>query len=249
MSQRSAPDRHAVALRVAALVDRTERLLAGELTRAEVRPWAELLWHQHRHATVAGNGCADSLLTCLMHLGPAGADALVRDRDLRDHLDAVRRGEPRCGDELGVLAGTVEQLATRLGREAVRTPIEGLGWFEQLRFASPATGRAFSALSPLSLDRRQVTTIHTTAVADGDHAGVVSDLLDTLALDLDDLTPDVPTRLPRWRLVRQDDNGQVTTMATYTGHAKARAAQAAFEARGHKQLYAVEPADDPAGTD
>jgi RpiB/LacA/LacB family sugar-phosphate isomerase len=46
---------------------------------------------------------------------------------------------------------------------------------------------------------------------------------------------------PRFVLMRQDDNGNRYVVARYTDHASATAAAETFEARGHKQLYWVEP--------
>lgn len=53
-----------------------------------------------------------------------------------------------------------------------------------------------------------------------------------------DRCPPVPAR---YRLVRADDNGNVVEMARFTSACEATAAAAAYEARGHKQLYSVEP--------
>ncbi len=50
----------------------------------------------------------------------------------------------------------------------------------------------------------------------------------------------------RWSLFRQDDNGHVFLMSTWPSRAEAEAARAAFEARGHKQMYWVSPGE-PAG--
>ena len=43
-----------------------------------------------------------------------------------------------------------------------------------------------------------------------------------------------------WRVVRQDDNGNTYVVARGLTEARARALAAELEARGHKQLYAVE---------
>jgi hypothetical protein len=47
-----------------------------------------------------------------------------------------------------------------------------------------------------------------------------------------------------WRLVRQDDNGNRFVMATFTSRAEAEEQRAVYEARGHKQLYTVEPSSE-----
>jgi hypothetical protein len=43
-----------------------------------------------------------------------------------------------------------------------------------------------------------------------------------------------------WRVVRQDDNGNVFVVAEVATEAEALAIAAAFEARAHKQMYSVE---------
>ncbi|GAA2104483.1 hypothetical protein GCM10009759_40700 [Kitasatospora saccharophila] len=48
------------------------------------------------------------------------------------------------------------------------------------------------------------------------------------------------------RVMRQDDNGNRFLLARGLDRAEAEALAAEFEARGHKQLYWVEP-EDPAG--
>jgi hypothetical protein len=45
----------------------------------------------------------------------------------------------------------------------------------------------------------------------------------------------------RWRVIRQDDNGNVVVVAVFATEAEARARAADLEARGHKQLYTAEP--------
>jgi hypothetical protein len=49
-------------------------------------------------------------------------------------------------------------------------------------------------------------------------------------------------RDPTWRVVRQDDNGNIFVVAEVTTEAEARAIAAVFEARAHKQTYSVERA-------
>ena len=45
---------------------------------------------------------------------------------------------------------------------------------------------------------------------------------------------------PRFRLVRQDDNGGAYEVARFTSRCEAGGCAQAFEARGHKQTYRVE---------
>jgi hypothetical protein len=55
---------------------------------------------------------------------------------------------------------------------------------------------------------------------------------------------DVTTSSQRWRVMRQDDNGNVFVVAVVANEDAARSAAAEYEARGHKQMYWVEPVDE-----
>jgi hypothetical protein len=46
-----------------------------------------------------------------------------------------------------------------------------------------------------------------------------------------------------WCVMRQDDNGNRYVVATSLSEAEASALAATYAARGHKQLYWIEPAD------
>jgi len=48
---------------------------------------------------------------------------------------------------------------------------------------------------------------------------------------------------PRWALWRQDDNGNRVLMRRFADLAEAEREQRAYEARGHKQTYWIEPAE------
>lgn len=50
----------------------------------------------------------------------------------------------------------------------------------------------------------------------------------------------------RFRVVRQDDNGVRSVMATFAARADADAMAATYEARAHKQMYWVEVSVDDA---
>ncbi|MGE5184276.1 MAG: SPOR domain-containing protein [Acidobacteriota bacterium] len=45
----------------------------------------------------------------------------------------------------------------------------------------------------------------------------------------------------RWRVMRQDDNGNVYLVAETATEGEACTIARMFEARGHRQLYSVEP--------
>lgn len=46
----------------------------------------------------------------------------------------------------------------------------------------------------------------------------------------------------KWRVMRLDDNGNTLEVAVASCEAEAETIAAAFEARGHKQTYWIEPA-------
>ncbi len=47
----------------------------------------------------------------------------------------------------------------------------------------------------------------------------------------------------RWRVIRQDDNGNVFVVAEVANETEARAMADAFTARAHKQIYECVPVD------
>ena len=56
------------------------------------------------------------------------------------------------------------------------------------------------------------------------------------------------TEQESWLLLRQDDNGNRYEMARFATREAAEHAAAEFQARGHKQLYYVEPGHSPSGS-
>lgn len=50
----------------------------------------------------------------------------------------------------------------------------------------------------------------------------------------------VTTEPRRWRVIRQDENGNVFVVDELDDEEGARKLAAAYEARGHKQMYSVE---------
>lgn len=56
-------------------------------------------------------------------------------------------------------------------------------------------------------------------------------------------TPGTPRSTDRWRVVRQDDNGNVVVVAELADERAARALADDLEARAHKQLYWIERVD------
>lgn len=56
-----------------------------------------------------------------------------------------------------------------------------------------------------------------------------------------------PSRM--WRVIRQDDNGNVFVVAEVDTENEARTIAQELEARGHKQLYSIERSEAEAGRD
>ncbi len=64
---------------------------------------------------------------------------------------------------------------------------------------------------------------------------------------IDDLIPDIPNRSlpmsnqkPLWQLMRQDDNGNLVVMATFTTEKEAFKTMEYYQSKGHKQTHWVE---------
>lgn len=207
-----------------------ERFLDGKATREEVESWARMVDHHKLHSPAAND-----LHTCLCNID------VMRPQDLTQHLDAVRVGGPIFDDDIvASVKLSIEEVARRVGRPTLRFWIEGLGEFEGVRFASPATGRPFFAV--VSLYHPHDPGIHTVGHPSDpqEQAQVLEDLFDTLIIDLDDTGRINAPLPPTWKLLRLDDNVNTFVVASFTGYAKARAALTAYEAKMHKQSYWLE---------
>jgi hypothetical protein len=228
------------------MVALVERFLDGHATRVELCSWAHRIPKTHGQYPLVHNGAAYALHTCLWNLdemGPDGDDPLVRRVDLVDHLRAVRSGEPRLDpDEIATLTLTPHAIAARTGTEVIRMVIEGLGWYEVVRFASPATGRCFVAAARMRDPARAQSEVRTYRypAAEDERSRVISDLLDALGIDLDETVQTSCSPACRWRLMRADDNGNTAVVATFTGYAKARAHLETYEKKAHKQTYWID---------
>jgi hypothetical protein len=239
-------------LRTRAMIALVERFLTGDATREEVQVWARAQGNAYsKPAPFPGNGAADDLHTCLWNMDQRlrSGDFLVRDIDLADHVRAVREGRSTFAPQ--VIAWTrlsIAEIAQRTTIPATRTPIQGLGWFEEVRFASLSTNARFVALE--SIENGDPVPgvvrfhVHAFPVSSDAAARLLDDLCDTLAIDGGDLVTDAPMVMPipppRWDVVRMDDNGHRFVVATYSGYAKARARLADLEALSHKQTYWLE---------
>ena len=228
------------------MVALVQRFLDGHATREELCSWAHQIQNVHGHFVFARNGAADALHTCLWNLDermPNTEEPLVRRVDLIDHLTAVRSGEPRFDpDEIATLTLTTQAIAERTGTPVIRIAVEGLGWFEVARFASPATGRCFVAFARLQDAPNAQSSIrtHRYPAAGEERAKVLSDLLDTLGIDMDETVWSECRPSRRWRVMRAEDNGNTALVAEFTGYAKARAHLAIYEKKAHKQTYWID---------
>jgi hypothetical protein len=244
--------------RVLAMVELLRAFVAGQATRAEVRAWA---WSVYVYGvtTFPGHSEAEVVLGCLLNFDDrregtqARRDGLadpyvVRVQDAEGYLRWLTGGNvhlPRYS-LIDFVGPSLEVLASRLHVPTVRHLVHGIGWDQLLEFSSPLTGRAFvangggSRVDGLPCDREGSIMVYTTKLDPRP-----ADLLDTLAIDLDDLThfsgtPGPTEELGRWQLWRQDDNGQKVCIQTFSGLAKARAHLRRFEALHHKQIYWLE---------
>jgi hypothetical protein len=227
-------------LEMAALV---QRFLDGQATREELCSWAHTVQKVHEGSVFVHNGAADALHPCLGNLDdkmPNTEEPVVRRVELVDHLHAVRCGEPRPDpDEIATLTLTPHAIAARTEAQVIRVPVEGLGWLEAVRFASPATGRCFVAAARWRDSEHAGSVVHTYRypASEDERLRVLSDLLDTLGIDMDETLWSSCSPLGRWRLMRADDNGNAAVVATFTGYAKARAQLETYEKKAHKQTY------------
>jgi hypothetical protein len=232
--------RFEVARLVHEMIDLTQQFLDGSASRAELVAWSRV--EGHRFHTPAADGLSTCLWNCDLMLQTG--EPLVRRVDLADHLRELREGGiPFDQDEFIVLTLSVEQVAARLRREVTRIPIDGLGWFTCVRFASLATGRPFASISLRDFqDPRVGSVVRTHGFPDAEESreAVVSDLLDTLGIDLDEVTHSRGVVSARWDLTHADEYGNVTQVASFSGYAKARARLVQFEAQHSGQTYSLQ---------
>jgi hypothetical protein len=154
------------------------------------------------------------------------------------------QGDDLVGDSdpLVALAPGIDALTAKTGGTTpVRYWLDGIGWYLEMRFAAPTTGRPFAAFTnaegeegPIAVHKRR----------DDPWRQALIDLFEALEIDERDtlgLRPDIDLdALPTWSLWRQDDNGNRFEMDRFHSYAKADAQQQMFTARKHKQLYWVE---------
>ncbi|MBX7192864.1 MAG: hypothetical protein K1X94_12440 [Sandaracinaceae bacterium] len=186
----------------------------------------------------------DARLTCL-DVGRYASDGSmeIRRSDLEVYARELAEGLSLHVEERGATAVAVEELARRAGVARVNRVLDGLGIVHTVRFASPATGRSFTAwATPHRTDA-------TLCLPRGDAAFAFVDLVEsflwdaieapkaTMGLDLD--------VLPEVALLREDDNGNRVEIRTFRSYAGAMREARRFEDLGHKQRYWVEVVREP----
>ncbi|MFZ6184673.1 hypothetical protein [Nannocystis pusilla] len=233
------------------LIRRLRDFIAGRETPATLQQWAQKVWGPTQEGPATANRLATEALHDLWSAdsrfpaGDLGSPPIFRPVDAAETLRQLQRGTlvgPVC--EVAGLKAPLRHFATRLDLETERHVLDGLGWFEFLRFASPGTGRAFDLQRPLERrDSDNLPTLVRASIAD-DPQETLRDLFETLVIDHDDVAAladnfaDLkPLRRTLWR---QDDNGNRAVVAPFTGVRKAEAALQQYSALMHKQLYWLE---------
>lgn len=234
-----------------ALIEKLEAFARGDESQKSLETWARARWAED--GTQAGpirtNWSATAILGNLYNAderedGRPGEPAL-RKEDALEYLRDLRRGEvwsrPRW---VGNVAGSITDWATRLQVSTLRDVIDGLGWQEFVKFASPGTGRCFVMRGELWECTERPSSFVTTEEG-GTSEEVLRDLYETLSIDRADMTwladEFAPVLVPEWCIWRQDDNGICAEIKSFTGYRKAQAALAALEMNQHKQTYWLEP--------
>lgn len=246
--------------RTLAMTAKLEAFCDGRETAESLAVWARTLWHSDgtQEGPFRTNSTATAVISDLYSAderedaaNPASGP-MLRKVDALDSLRELRQGTAWVRSRpVASIAGRFSDWAVRLRAEPIRTVLDGLGWFEFVRFASPGTGRAFlmsNALSRHGGEEPYQPALN--AQAEGDAFECLVDLVETLCIDASDLTwmaeEFTDIRLPEWAVCRQDDNGVGAEVAVFSGRHKARAAMERLEAGKHKQTYWVAERKPPA---
>lgn len=232
--------------RVQAMRDALVAVLAGTLSRAELAAWTRTLWPP---GSGQGGPFRSATAACIFDsiCGIEERDAqghVVREVDLRAYLGWLTEGESFLGepDALVVLGLGIEALAARTGGTPVTHWLDGIGWVQELRFCTPASGRPYIA----GAHRGRSDVLGVRKQQRDPWRDALLDLFEALAIDDRDVVRfgdevDLES-LPCWALWRSDDNGNKFEMERSRSYAKAAAQEQLYSARGHRQVYWVEPA-------
>lgn len=236
------------------IVARLEDFVAGRETNEGLEAWAMSVWGRTQKGPAHTNRWASSVLINLHNAGArhdqrdATSPFLLRAADATAYLQRLRRGEfGGPGVLVGGIATPLEPFVERFGLGTEHHIVDGLGWFEQLQFASFGSGRAFALNRPLQyLEKYDALATDIVAAPGEVPAEVLRDLVEALVIDRSDfvwLSSDFKdVVLPEHTLWRQDDNGNRVVIQKFTGRRKAEKELARFEALSHKQMYWLEEA-------
>jgi hypothetical protein len=235
--------------RVELLIHRLQAFLSGGETHESLQAWAKALWIE-QESPVSGHAAATAILMNLWNAAtrePPGDDScpyILRRIDVDAYLYRLQRGDQKLPThDLGCLHATPADIAARLGRETERYILDGIGWCDYLRFASPGSGRVFVLERPLRAVARG-SWVYVDQAADP--LDTARDLFEALTIDLADLDAFAsrfiidPAALPRWTLWHQDDHGARRELASFTSRRKAEAALRRHESPPHKQFHWLE---------
>lgn len=226
------------------------RLRDGGATRADVHDWTRAVHSQGPDTLFRGNATACWVFDSIWNIESTSAGRyLVDSLEIATYVRWLEEGDAERVVELVSLKFDIPALEERVGLPAVRVYIDGWAWTEWLRFGSAATGRGFLARAPLRGSVEGAVAV-IAAPEWGVPADVLADLLETLAIDLEDVEifhRSIATdELPRWQLWRQDDNGARYPLRVFSSRSKAMAVAGSFADLGHKQVYWVQQAEIPA---
>ncbi len=240
-------EQHAVTQqRVLDMIRVLEEAIHGRITRADVVAWSRAIWpcQSGQGGPFPRHGVASTVFDSIYNLD---RDEVVRDHDLRAYVRWLAEGEAFQSDPapVAVLHGRPSDWVPTPSLDApVRSWIDGLGWYEEVQLACPATGRPLLATSPLDPSKSEQAVSIMMRLGDEAREAVL-DLFETFAIDECDVIyvdPRVQAEtLPVWQLWRLDDNGNEFLIEAFRSRAKAVATQARFEARGQRQTYFVRP--------
>lgn len=222
-------------------------LLDGKLSRADVKAWTRTLRPENAGPGSPFDwGTATAVFDSIWNIDERdqGGDERIRETDLRGYLGWLETGDDLVGDRepLITLAPGIDALTAKTGGATpIRFWFDGIGWYLEMRFADPTTGRPFAAFTNAEGDEGPIA-VH--ARRDDPWRDALIDLFETLEIDERDtlgLRHDVDIdALPSWALWRQDNNGNRFEMDRFRSYAKAAAQQQMYEDRGHGQMYWVE---------
>jgi hypothetical protein len=247
------PEEHATRTAfVERLIEVLDGFLAGRLSRAEVVAWAEGV--RGPYGARAAHGFAHVVMESIINLDEMrGGEPVLREMDVRSLLEELERGQSGCWSrtDLVVIDVPAEQLPARLHVPATRSWVDGLGWYSGAVFASLATGRSF-AFRGNTFDVGMGPLMTSIKIGEKDDpTDAISDLVEVLGLREREVLwwdPAIAVdALPRWIVVRQDDNGNRFECESLLSRSAAVSLCETMTARGHKQEYWVEraPASAP----